>query len=216
MEFGLDGTLEAAKYYSGMSDGIDPRGLTLTQDSFNYHTDIYVAGVQISAGKSGAFLTSCDGNYSVEHQNAWFGSSNASVNKIMFGAANDVYLAGFMPGLDAGSTYGMLWRFSTADGSLLSSEYWGNGTHRGAFYNLGWYQSGMLLMGVADDVNATWNTLIGNTRTPRGSWSDYFGALVTTSLSVDSIAGAVSDFTGYTKDTGGGGFDALMMWRTMS
>ena len=45
---------------------------------------------------------------------------------------------------------------------------------------------------------------------------DYFGALVTTSLSVDSIAGAVSDFTGYTKDTGGGGFDALMMWRTMS
>jgi len=216
LHFDLDGNLVAAVEYSDLTNPYNPTGLIVSQSSLDYTTEINVCGELTTGSGKGVFLTSCDGDYNVLHQSSWHGSADASVGKIMYGASSDVYISGKMPGLDAGSVYGMLWRFSTADGSLLSSEYWGDGTQKSSFYNLGWYQSGMLLMGIADDASASWGTLSGSTGAPTGTWSAYAGSVVTTNLYVDSDAGTVADYTGYTEDTGGGGADALLMWRAMS
>lgn len=216
LQFDLDGTMTAHMRYTDSTNDFYPRGFVVAEGPLDHKTSIYIDGAVTLAGRAGLFITSCDDSFNVLGQSDWHAASDVSVLKIMFGTSSDVYVCGFMPGLDVGSYYGMLWRFSTTDTSLLSSEYLDDGSQQVAFYNIGWYQGGMLLVGQAYDASASWNTLTGSTDTPAGQWYSFSGLLADPGLAVDNVAGAVDDFTGYTEDTGGGGNDALLLWRPTS
>jgi hypothetical protein len=215
LQYDLDSTLQAAKWYTDSTNSFDPTALQVTQNGFDYTTTIYVAGNLTAGASRGVFLTDCDGFYSILQQVDWLGSADAYAGKLVFGNSSDIFLGGTMAGAVANSAYGMLWRFNTADLNLLSTEYWSDSSQASSFYNLGWYQNGMLLSGVADDASASWSTLSGSSGIPSGAWSDVSGTNTYITLSVGGANGAVADLSGATQDTGAGAADALLMWRAL-
>jgi len=213
VEYDLDGTFAGGYDFGTTANPTRDGQILYWYDFINSKSHYVLSGERSNGIDSRLFFTDSYGGSSL-YGTLWWNVSAPIVSDMVFDDVGNVVVAGFMPGFDAGSIYGMLWRFDSNNGDFLASEYWNDGLVQARAYHVMPYYGGLLVGGYSPDTAGSWSSLTGNHDTFSDSWSSADGTGGDLGWSSVDAAGSVTDVSGAgTMDTGAGGDDAWLTRR---
>ncbi len=213
VDYGTDGTFDAGYEFGNSTEEKRDGHMWEYYDFFSSSPRFFLTGVRDGGSGNELFLSLTDGASVSIYGTRWWNTSAPSVSGLAFDSAGDLVVTGQMPGFEAGSDYGMLWKFDAGVGDFLASEYLNNGDIQTHFSSITQYFGGLLLTGSCHDASGTWSALAGASGTFSDTWTQVDGSGGALGWVTSDEPGTVSDLLLIGDfDTGAGGDDALVLY----